>query len=360
MAVKEIAKRSKLLSYIARCITAYNYKGNDPYRLIPDAERRAEFMHVSFSDARSKELVYLIDYYGGVAGFFAIYRHLIQLLFVCDIMNMTPYINVYGSRYNDGHDNVFDFFFEQPVDLSLEQVIASSNVICANLAHLKVMDEWFGKETKETDLIAGYDVSEDFISRAAEIRKKFFKMKPEVEERFASDIEGLIGTKKTLAIHYRGNAYRVGFSGHPIELSIDDYFPHIEECLRDGYEQLFVATDEANIIEVLKERYPRITKCYQDTFRSSNGYDVHSQVNERDNNGYLLAFEVMRDMLTLASCEGLLCGNSQVTIAARIQKASMGKGYEYLEVLSRGFYEGDNTKAIAEYRGSAEYKPLKR
>ena len=51
----------------------------------------------------------------------------------------------------------------------------------------------------------------------------------------------------------------------------------------------------------------------------------------------------MRDMYTLARCDGLVCGYSNVSIASRIVRLSTGKPYVYENVISNGFNESGTT-----------------
>ena len=89
--------------------------------------------------------------------------------------------------------------------------------------------------------------------------------------------------------------------------------------------------------KVLKS-YPNKVIYYKDCLRSSNGITVTLLDDDRKNKGFLKGYEVYRDMFTLASCDGLVCGNSQVNIAARIEKKSRGVEFNYIKIIDKGIY----------------------
>ena len=61
----------------------------------------------------------------------------------------------------------------------------------------------------------------------------------------------------------------------------------------------------------------------------------------------MLGVEVLRDMYSMAECDGLVAGLSQVSYAARIQKKSMGSEYEDLVILNKGinYHQKENCPA---------------
>jgi hypothetical protein len=72
--------------------------------------------------------------------------------------------------------------------------------------------------------------------------------------------------------------------------------------------------------------------------RSSKNQSVAFEKNERKHNKYKLGLEVIRDMYTLASCDGFIGGISQVAICAQINKVANKESYEDLIVIDKGIY----------------------
>ena len=76
--------------------------------------------------------------------------------------------------------------------------------------------------------------------------------------------------------------------------------------------------------------------CYPDVIRSDGLDSVMNSRSDRKLHHYLLGWEVLRDMHTMAACEGMIAGLSQVSKAARIQKRAAGNEYADLIILDKG------------------------
>lgn len=348
--IKYLKTKLKSIPAIKYCYNCYRgYKAEKDYDVIPNEKFKYEFFCMkSYGDRHKDKIIYFINHKGGAAGFFAIYRVVVQLLYVADRFGWVPYIRIYDSHYDDStKDNMFEYFFEQPSQLSYDEVYQSFNVVESSDDHMQWLD--MGTGVVE-ELVGGYEIDDNFISKLALLSKKYIHIKSDINIKIEKNIEDLLNNKKTVAIHFRGNAYKVGFHRHPVALEIQDYYRYIDKCLSIGYEQIFIATDEKEVVRKLQNKYPNIVRYYTDVYRSDNGIDIHDQKINRYQNGYLMAFEVMRDMLTLVACDALICGNSQVTIAARIYKKNSGKNYEFLEIIDKGIYIGQHVRTIEDYQ----------
>lgn len=318
--------------------------------MIPEMDNLFHFFYFRSQGKRNPDkVIYNIDLSDGIAGFFAIYRHIISCLYVCDRFHFTPYVRVHDSLYScRKEDNVFEYFFQQPAGLSMDDVLNSYTVVDSFSEHYGWLDDAAGNHGM---LVAGYTVNNRYIKLAASVCRKYVRLLPETKGKMDKEISALLGSKRTVAVHYRGTDFRLGSYGHPVPLELEDYYPYIDESLENGFEQIFLATDESKIVEELRGKYPGIVMFYADAVRSDNEMGIHTQTSSRPKNGYLLAYEVLRDMITMAFCDGLICGNSQVTIAARIQKESSLQEFEYLKILDKGLYQKNNRKALRKYMG---------
>ena len=97
-----------------------------------------------------------------------------------------------------------------------------------------------------------------------------------------------------------------------------------------------MATDDKKTVEQFQMAFGDKLVYYKDVVRSDGDETVMKSQSQRENHHYLLGLEVLRDMLTLAACDGLAAGLSQVSYSARIQKKSMGQEYRDLVVLNKG------------------------
>ncbi len=77
----------------------------------------------------------------------------------------------------------------------------------------------------------------------------------------------------------------------------------------------------------------------EDTLRSGNHSGAHESISERPLHHYKLGLEVLRDIYTLANCDSLVCGLSQVSIAAQYINAAIGRKFKKVVILNNGINE---------------------
>ena len=320
------------------------------YESIPYPKHRAPFFLLkTLGDKNKDKVFYLIETpNGNNYGFFALFRYVVSSMYVCLRTGFIPHVITKGTRYDRfPGDNMFENYFEQPFNTKTEDVLQSFNVIEHNEKHIDLIEQM---NHNSSDLTNGYVISDDYLRLMANIIKRYVRLKPEVKEKLEQQINGLIKQpKKTIAIHFRGNAFNIGLKDHPAPLTIEDYYPFVDECFSKGYEKIFLATDEQQTAEKLCVKYPNKVVFFDDTFRSSNGFDLHEQVVDREDNNYLLGYEALRDMLALSWCGALICGLSQLSIISRIYKLSRDEEYEYLHIINKRFNAKTNKKRVKEY-----------
>ena len=169
------------------------------------------------------------------------------------------------------------------------------------------------------------------------ITSKYLKMNSVVKNIIESEMKFLIPEeKKVLGIHFRGTDFKKNYNGHPISLTLKDYLPEIEKVMQKNYDLIFLATDDSDAMEYLRKLYGDKLVYYSDVVRSNKDETVMKSTSDRFNHHYMLGLEVLRDMHTLARCDSLIAGLSQVSIAARIQKSSYGCSYDELIIINKG------------------------
>ena len=274
------------------------------------------------------------------AGFFALFHRTLCALYFSDKMGFVPVVaNWDMCAYEEDHaifgtKNVFEYYFKQPASCSVEDALYSNTVIIPSNNNMDLI--LFEYQS------AWYELSDKYISKMGEIYRKYIHFNDRINNEIEKDIEETIGNKKTLGIHFRGADFRLNANGHPVSLTINDYFPYINKALKqNNYEQIFVATDDTKALTNLKKRYNNIT-FFSDVLRTTGDVSVAFLENNRKNHKYRLGYEVLRDAFALASCDGLIAGHSQVAVGARIMKASDKKEFKYLKIIEKGINHNSN------------------
>lgn len=303
----------------------------------------------SLGNKNVEKNIYVMDFDNSEWGFFAYWiRGLVGLSFA-EKHDLTPVIiwtensPYYEKAGISGEFNPFEYYYKQVADVSVADALQSKSV-----AFYK---KFFGNNTIESISYGSEKNIEDF----ANLAKKFYQLKEPVKERIEKDINELLCGKKTLAVQIRGVEWGQ-VKGHPIPLSLETYIDEINKALEiEGFEQIFLATDSDETVEFVSNKFPNKVVVYSDVARAPKGSKtlaIFDSSIKRENNAYLLGYEVLRDMHTLAISDGLIASYSNISIAAEITKKSCGNNYSYKKILSTKI----NTKGISTHKAVEKMK----
>ena len=333
--LKEKLKKNKKLVYWWRC---FRNRNNTAYKnFILDYTHKTLFEVVD--NVKGKDvgpLIYDITMTENRVGFFAIYRRILNALYVANRFNMIPYVSIKDTFYTEENEDFFKTYFK--LKIGVDNILDEPNIIKYQEGHFFWLDD---KHNINQDY--NYNVNDDYINELASIKNRYLDFNSEIESKIIIQTDNLLNKEKTIGVHYRGTDYKAGFKNHPIALCPGDYFEYIDELLAKNYTKIFVATDDKLALDEFIGRYGDKVCYYKDTERSSDGKSVHEFSNNRKNDAHLKGFEVLRDMLTLSNCDAFICGKSQVSIATRVEKASRGR-YEFFKLIDKGDYKKDMTQ----------------
>ncbi len=345
--LKELIKKHDKLYVIARCIKNIN----DPefYKLLKGyyepAEKSNQYALLTIEHLGDKypdKFIYFIDCADGprqkrgTSGMFATIRRLLEWLNFADILGMIPVILIgkSGTYYDKDMDhitqNIFEYYFLPVSEISIDEVNDCYNVI----SHRSSNSNFYLKHGYDS---GSYEITDDEIRRLGYIYKKYIHLNETAGQFINSEILNLLNNKKTLGIHIRGTDYKLGLKNHPNIISIDEYIDITRKiCEENNYEQIFLATDDLEVLKEFQNNFYNKLVYYNDAFRTSGIIGPHSTYNDRSLHHYKLGLEVIRDVYTLASCDSLICGLSQVSFAARYVKISMDQEYNILKIIDHG------------------------
>ncbi|WP_167958651.1 O-fucosyltransferase family protein [Anaerosporobacter faecicola] len=280
-------------------------------------------------------IVELADDWVPTAGFFALLNRTVCTLSFADRFNLTPVIkNWKGCAYEEkggfkGTTEVFEYYFKPVSDVTYEEAFKSHNVAISTAPNRDAIlveynvDDWFHP-------------TEEYCIRMAELYKKYISLNEYTANKLKTDMDKVLQGKKTLAIHFRGTDSKLNTNYHPKSLTFDDYVLEIEKVMKkNDYEQIFLATDDLQALAQFKEKFKNIVH-YEDVFRTEGNVSVAYTENSRENNSYLLGYEVIRDAFTMASCQGLIAGKSQVSISAYIINKAYYDKYVSVNWIDKG------------------------
>lgn len=330
--LKQKLKRMKCMKGI---ILYRQYQHNKDLRQVIDAYNNKQsilFEEETVKLNNENKILYIM-FDKETSGFFACWLWCLTHLYYAEKYNLIPYIdwtekNAYFEENGiNGTKNPFEYYFQQVSSLSLEEAKSSTNKV-------KIVNA----------MVNTYSI-EDSYQELAKINKRYMRLHESIQREITNSIHQLLGNKKTLAVHVRGVEWG-NIAGHPVPLSLDKYIEKVDEAIeKEKFEQIFLATDSEDTIEYLSNKYKDKIVFYNDVARASKGSKALALFDEsikRKNNHYLLGLEVLRDMMTLAACQGLIAGYSNISAAAIITKMSNEETYDYKYI----FKQKINSKGV--------------
>lgn len=290
--------------------------------------------------AEGSGCIYHIKMEPSYSGFFADHNRLLSLLYYADYYGMNPVVE-YSEKYSyreehpvNGTDNPFEYYFEQPCGIGIEELGKYRGVLCSrkeNAALAGRLNIRVGS--------GGYGMTEEYITALGDVSRKYIRLNKTVAPMIEESLHQTIQDRSVLGVHLRGTDFKKNYNGHPICVGPEEYLNAAGELMNTEdfkYDSIFLATDDAGAIRLFQDAFGDKLVYYKDVIRSDDDETVMKSKSNRENHHYMLGYEVLRDMMTLAACRGLVAGLSQVSFSARIQKKSSGQEYQDLVILNKG------------------------
>lgn len=301
--------------------------GKDPYTntLIP---------RMNSEDSLIEKTIYCIKSGSESRGFFAQYRRVLNYLYYADAWGFIPYIEFDKSfPYSEedeinGSNNPFEYYYKQPCiakeELSLYRYIVNNRKCDLELSEC----------LKPTN---GYSFSEEYLNVMAELSKKYILYNDKVQDYLDSSVDMLLSNRCTLGVHVRLSDFKKNYFGHPVCVTADKHLECAKRAMNLGnYEQVFLATDDEDTVTLFREEFGDKVVYYSDVVRTKGDISVAFSESNREHHRYRLGLEVLRDMVTLSKCNGLIAGKSQVSICAMIENRK-NEPYSYVEIIDLGY-----------------------
>ncbi|MGB0416377.1 MAG: hypothetical protein ACPGKS_05975 [Coraliomargarita sp.] len=275
------------------------------------------------------------------AGLFAYFIFALNQLRYCEKHNYLPVI-YFGEDSKDGKnayydpeqgDNMWDYYFEPVSSLSysqlMEMVHSPDNPLCEEdiiqlssreltYLHMHARDSIYGYPYGYYKLMTQYD-ADWFLRQRNEARRvvdKYVRVKSHVLDVVNAFEQQFMAGHAILGIHMRGTDKGAADASSATNRKIvpEEYFEETDRYLNQHPEcKIFVATDQAQYLEVMKARYgERI--IHFDAQRSRDNLNIFQKQSE--GNAYKKGEEALVDCLLLARCSFLLKCTSHLSETA--------------------------------------------
>ena len=337
MGIKKILEKNEKLYYLVYCISKINSK-RFRNRVLSIRTNPYCVLFNNNGSLNKDKVFYEIIVGDETKGFCSAIRDTLYYLLYADAMGFIPYIRYTDNiPYHEDHsvngaDNVFEYYFKQPSGVTIDELNHSSKVAQAESVHVQGVFSLY--DQKQPD--AYYSNDEEIISLCAEVYNKYFVLNECVESKLALDAKKFYGLN-LIGVHYRGTDFKVGYNGHPVAVSYKKHIVEAEKLLSTGnYDGIFLATEDGDVIKEFENRFGDKLFLYSDVVRGTGEINAYNVKAKRDNHRYLLGYEVLRDVYTLAMCSAFVTSMSGVGITTQIVKKSQNQSFDNIIMLDEG------------------------
>jgi hypothetical protein len=348
--LKKLFLKNRKIYYLAKSIK--NINNENEIGFVLNDNNNIKFNFKRLGELYGDKFIYLYEQpnYRALAGFFAQYFHTLFVLFVADKFNLKPVIkfndeNLYSVGELNGISNVWEYYFMQPSEITVNDAYKSKNVFLSDESHFNFMEKII------CNSVNGYNsfFNEEYIRELVQLHKKYIRVNTQVQEKINEEIEIIMGnTKKILGVHVR-IGFRNLLAGHPVPIEESQFIKSIETAiLQCGFEKIFLATDAEETITSFKNVFGDRIIYFSDIIRSPIGDYTQPQFSKskRERHKYLLGIEVLRDAIALSRCDGLIAGISNVSQFAIVNKMVNNEQYEYVDILDNGIVSKNGADGI--------------
>lgn len=277
---------------------------------------------------------YIINYPFETSGLFCI---CIYIIYYSLYALNHGYIPVVDLKHNNNQyfkdnrvfkDNVWEYFFEQPCGVNLDDINDDLNITISGM-HVPIEEDIF-----------------QALTDIKKYREKFkqifdiFKINKQTQEFLESNYNNIVkGEKEVLGIICRGSDYvTLKLPGHNIQPDPKDVLEKAKEVLaKYRYKKIWLATEDANIYKMFKAEFGDMLLENSQYMFSNTGdkYIADIKVN-RPNHFYTLAMEYLSSVYIISKCKYIIGGTVTGTIGAwLLSKGFENQSYIYLWNLGR-------------------------
>lgn len=277
---------------------------------------------------------------GGAPGLFSYVIQVLGFVRYAHKNNMRPVIdlksfeNTYLAKESVGKLNAWDYYFQQPDNITLEEVpLGNSNIFDTtdrSTEGLLKMPWWDWACLNE-----GSAANKMWRAYA----HRYLRLSPNAQENLDRIYNKLVQKgDKVLGIQCRGTDYtRHKPKAHPVQPSPEMVMEKAEQLIKErGYNKIFLATEDGIVFNKFKERFGDMIIASDEHHVE---YDGDAWVNtilpsgqqEKFNHG----MDYLMSMMMLTRCDAFVAGKTSGSVGVML----LSKGFEYSYFFELGYYE---------------------
>lgn len=310
------------------------------------AEYRPHHLGMKHADKK----IYIIgerrtDAIGG--GIFAGFSYVLTRLAVAFRRGLVPVVDMSGAYYmadDERGSDPWEYYFEQPCGISLQDALESSCVY-----HAVKISSWESETLGSLRFLTG--ASPNFAGYC-DLAKRWIRFRPEIKERLEQGWNALYpGSGEVLAVLSRGTDYnKLKPSRHHIQPSVEYLIDRTKRMIdrNSAIRYIFLKTEEHSVVERFSDVFSSMLLCFTD-HEYFDGYEPIYQGDDQQDKDYLPAYimrhgkrsryqvglEYIQNIYAASKCHHLVAGINNGTIGAVVLN---DRQYISKEIIDLGRY----------------------
>ena len=268
------------------------------FQVINEELTKYKARKVSFGN-KNKEINFYVIKRSRGAGFFSNLLYVICQLQYANKKGMVPIVDMqnFPTYYNQKKNikdikNIWELYFNQVSDYSLEEVYQSKNVYFSPSRYNFFLEDYKKKSLKK-------------------IFDKYIKVKPHIMKEVNNFINKNFVTKKIVGIHFRGTDQKIS-AGHSHPPTLYQITNIIDSMLKKSKElKFFLLTEDLKYYQIIKNKYGNLI-CSFDFFRSNSSLDFSNS--KRKNHRNKLGIENLIEAITLSRCNKIIYCETNISL----------------------------------------------
>lgn len=238
----------------------------------------------------------------------------------------------YKTQYSNGKDNVWEWFFEQPNGISLDEIYRSSNPL--------LLSGYKWKSGENTDLFSQeVFVNEELTMKCHRLMFDNMQFNKRILDSVREE-EKKIPTDECIGVYLRGTDYvKLKPVGENVQPTVEMVIEKIHEFKKKhGNPPIYLVTEDNDIYMKIKKEFPDdLYLVSYDTFVSNyNGRDFLSKSGVFKKDMRTVGEEYLVKMILLSKCRYLV---SSITCGSRVSYVLNGNKYIDRYVFDLGKYK---------------------
>ncbi|WP_312194487.1 hypothetical protein [Sphingobacterium multivorum] len=311
----------KLHSFYSYALALYRKKMNQKYAIIVEKmiqdeniECKIDEINLKFENTdnhtyyiirRDNPYIGLLTYVSVFLGHIA---YAIEKGYI-PVIDMKSFKSIYLDEHEVGKKNAWEYYFEQPFNIGLEDIKNGDRVI------------YSPKYTQPASPFMNslFDNKESHFWKV--ICENYVRLNDKTRSYVLDEYKHLLEGKRLLGLLYRGTDYlSLKPKDHPIQPSIESFIEVIERYTNDceQFDAFYLATDDQKAFIALNERFPNMIIVNKRTYydSASNARFLAEVSFDRNDDAFLKGLEYLSSIQLLSRCDAIIASPCAGTYAA--------------------------------------------